>query len=155
MSAISGNLASRAPSSTDAFDALTSSDFVELMFTELTNQDPLAPSETKDLIEQVGMIRSIESDQALTENLQDLVKQNQVTSASSLVGKFIIGRSASGMEVGGFVDSVSVTDDGAHLNLGSGFVVPLEYVTEIVDPALIEVADDPDGGDEVDDPPDG
>jgi flagellar basal-body rod modification protein FlgD len=128
-------------SSTDAFSALSSEEFMKIIFTELTNQDPLAPNQTKDLLQQVSTIRSIESDLSLTDKLDDLVKQNQIASSSSLVGKFIAGRSDTGAKVAGLVGSVTVTDDGAILNLGNNIKVPLDQVEQIIDPDL--VPDDP------------
>ena len=142
MSAISNDLgSSTAASSTNAFSAVSSTDFIEIMFAELTNQDPLSPNETKDILQQVGTIRSIESDLALTEKLNDLVRRNEVTSAGTLIGKFVTGRSETGLRVGDFVDSISVTSDGSLLNLTSGFRVPLENLEEIIDPALIQIDD--------------
>jgi len=58
---------------TSQFSDMTSEDFLKIMFTELTHQDPLAPSETGALLEQINSIRSIESDIAITEHLEALV----------------------------------------------------------------------------------
>lgn len=141
MSAIPGTGGStNAPrSSTDGFSQLTSEDFLKVMFKELANQDPLAPNDTKQILEQISSIRSIESDLALTNRLDEMVRQNEISSSSSLVGKFIKGQSNIGANVAGFVNSVAVTDDGVLLNLGSNVLVPLDRVQEIVDPDLIQI----------------
>lgn len=141
MSAIGGVTNSTNPnqpaSSTDAFSAMSSTDFLDVIFTELANQDPLAPSDTKALLEQISTIRSIESDLSLGEKLEEMVKQNELTSASSLVGKFITGLTESNTETAGFVDSVRVTDKGIKVQLSSGYEVPLDRVKDIIDPAII------------------
>jgi flagellar basal-body rod modification protein FlgD len=124
-------------SSTDAFSAMSSTDFLEIIFTELTNQDPLQPSDTQALLEQISMIRNIESDLSLGERLEEMVKQNEITSASSLVGKFVTGKTESNVDTAGFVDSVRVTDDGTRLTLSSGDQVTLDRVNDIIDPAII------------------
>ncbi|MFI4853601.1 MAG: flagellar hook capping FlgD N-terminal domain-containing protein [Phycisphaerales bacterium JB065] len=150
MSAISGSTgsSSNAPaSSTDAFSAMSSVDFLEIIFSELTNQDPLAPNETKDLLEQISTIRAIESDLSLAEELQTMVRQNEITSSSSLVGKFITGKTSSNTEVAGFVDSVSITREGIKLNLSTGYTVDLDAVDEIIDPDIIAIGDPDDDGD--------
>jgi flagellar basal-body rod modification protein FlgD len=123
------------------FDEVDSQDFMAIIFSELQNQDPLAPNDTQALLDQISTIRSIESDIELGEQLEEIARRSELTSAGSLVGTFIAGRTANGQEVVGFVDSVSVTRNGLALNLGTGFVVDLENVSEIVDPTLLEAPD--------------
>lgn len=142
MSAISGFGASGATSTGNAYSAMTSGDFMKIIFTELTNQDPLAPSDTKDLLNQFATIRSIESNTALSDRMNDIAHQNEITSSSSLVGKFITGKTSSGAETAGYVDSVSITRDGTILNLSSNTRVPLKNLTEIIDPELLKGAAD-------------
>lgn len=148
-----GSTASTPASSTDAFSAMSSVDFMKIIFTELTNQDPLAPNETKDLLEQVSTIRSIESDLSLSKELKSMVRQNEITSSSSLVGKFVTGKTSSSTEVAGFVDSVTITRDGIRLNLSSGYSIGLDSISEIIDPDIIAIGD-PDVPDEPVDEPD-
>lgn len=150
MSAISSSLGTSAASQTganDAFSAMSSVDFMKIIFTELTNQDPLAPNETKDLLEQISIIRAIESDLSLSKELKAMVRQNEITSSSSLVGKFVTGLTPSSLNVAGFVDSVTITREGIQLNLSSGFSIGLNNITEIIDPDIIAVGDGPGSGD--------
>lgn len=134
---------SSAPSSTNPFQALSSGDFLNIMFAELANQDPSQPTDSKDLLQQIGVIRSIESNTALTDRLDEISRQGQVTTAGSLIGKFVSGLSDSGVRTQGFVDSVTVTRTGAVLNLSSGLKVPLDRIEEVIDPALIGIAPTP------------
>lgn len=141
MSAISGST-SNPPSTTGAFAEFSSREFLEIIFTELTNQDPLAPNETKDLIEQISTIRAIESDTQLTRRFDDLVQQNQLTVGSAMIGKFITGLDEADNQTASFVDSVSVSRNGIILNLSNNARVPLENVSEVIDPALISLRPD-------------
>ncbi len=141
MSAINSLSNSRPASGTDAFQSLTSEDFIRIMFTELTNQDPGAPSDSKDLLNQISSIRGIESDLQLTERLQQIALQNEISSSGSLLGSFVRGLNESGAKVQGFVDSVSITRDGTLLNLSSKHRVPMKSVQEVIDPALVQPAD--------------
>jgi flagellar basal-body rod modification protein FlgD len=143
MSAISGST-SNPPSTTGAFSEFSSGEFLDIIFTELTNQDPLAPNETKDLIEQISTIRDIESDTQLTNRFDDLVQQNQLTVGSSMIGKFVTGLDQADNQTASFVDSVSVSRNGIVLNLSNNARVPLENVSEVIDPNLISFT--PDGG---------
>jgi flagellar hook assembly protein FlgD len=141
MSAISGAGTTSTPrSSSDAFSQLSSEEFLKVIFKELANQDPLAPNDTKEILQQISTIRSIESDISLSKRLDQMVKQNEISSSSAMVGKFIKGRSDGGARVGGFVNSVNVTTDGVLLNLGNNIRVPLKNVEEIVDPELVQPA---------------
>lgn len=115
----------------DKYSSLTSGDFMKVMFAELTRQDPLQPSQTKDLLEQISVIRSIESNLSLTDDLKKMVKQSEVTSAGNLVGQTVKGTTDNGQPVEGVVYSVSVSRDGVGLNLDSGLKVQMKNVTEI------------------------
>jgi flagellar basal-body rod modification protein FlgD len=138
MSAIPSVSSAAPASSTNAFNALSSEDFVRIMFTELTNQDPLAPSDTKAVLDQIGSIRSIESDLKLTSKLEALVSQNELASAGTLIGKFVSGLTDTGTRVGDLVLSVSATKNGATLNLASGDKIFMNRIEEIIDPAALE-----------------
>lgn len=148
MSAVGGVTGNNAATATDAYSALTSGDFIRIIITEMTRQDPLSPNDTQALLDQLSTIRSIESDLQLASRLETVVQQNEVASASTLVGKFVTGLSESAVEVAGFVDSVSITREGVRVNLSSGFTVPFDRVSEIVDPAIIGI-----GGNEGEDLP--
>lgn len=152
MSAISNTSSgtSSRTSSTNAYSAFTSEDFLEVMFAGLSNQDPTKPTDSQALIEQLGLIRNIESDLALTENLEAIGTRSEISAASSLLGKFAEGRTSSGATVHGYVDSVSITREGTKLNLSTGYQVDFDSVTELIDPALVaqEPADDADGADD-------
>ena len=117
------------------FGTLTNNEFLQIIFAELTNQDPLAPNETKDLLQQISIIRGIESDTALTRSLNELVNQNALAQAGGLIGKFVRGRTEFGDTAQDFVLSVSATRDGPILNLLNGQRIPMDRIEEIIDPA--------------------
>jgi len=129
---LSASAASPAASSSNAFSAMDSSEFVKIIFTELANQDPLAPSDSKALLEQISTIRSIQSSIDMTSRLESLVGQNEWTSAAGLIGKKVSGVSDELLRVDGTVKSVSRTDGGAVLNLETGQRIPVGWVDEIL-----------------------
>jgi flagellar basal-body rod modification protein FlgD len=118
------------------FSEMTTEDFIQIIFTELTNQDPLEPNDTGALLDQLNSIRSIESDIQLTRQLEALVTENQLASASGLIGKFIGGRTEDFQDVTGFVLSPLRRGDTIELELDSGWVVPIENVESIIDPSI-------------------
>ena len=80
-----------APQNSAAFADLGSQDFLKLMLTELTNQDPLQPTDNEALLRQISSIRDIEMSTSLTDTLQKLAGQQQIGAASSVIGQFVTG----------------------------------------------------------------
>lgn len=139
MSAVSA-LTSNAGSATSApnrFNDLSTEEFIKIIFTELSNQDPFQPNDSAALLEQLNSIRSIESDMRLTEQLQSLVTENQLASASGMIGKFIGGLTAQNDRVAGFVVSVIRQGDDITLELDNGWLVPVTGVETVIDPSLL------------------
>lgn len=120
------------------FNEMSSEDFIRVIFTELQNQDPLDPSDTTAVLEQLNSIRSIESDIQLTAKLESLVTENQLASAGNMIGKFIGGLTEDANRVAGYVVSVIRQDKEIFVELDNGWFVPIDSVETIVDPDLIE-----------------
>ena len=117
------------------FSDLKSEDFIKIMFTELTNQDPFQPNDSKALLEQLNSIRSIESDIKLTDQLQSIVTENQLASAGNMIGKFVGGLTTENDRVAGYVVSVIKQGKSVNLELDNGWMVPVSNVETILDPA--------------------
>ena len=122
----------------NGFASMTSEDFMKIIFTELAYQDPLSPTDSTAMLQQLDSIRSIEADLRLNEDLKALVSQNQLAAASSMVGKFIGGMAGDFGRVAGYVVSVIKEGDSVNMELDTGFVVPFESVETIVDPSIFE-----------------
>jgi flagellar basal-body rod modification protein FlgD len=85
--------------------------FLQLMVTELTNQDPLNPMDNTQLVQQIGELRSIAASDQLTSTLQAVQTQQSLTTASSLIGKQVTALTTDNENVSGKVTSVSVEVD--------------------------------------------
>jgi len=85
--------------------------FLQLMVTELTNQDPLNPMDNTQLVQQIGELRSIAASDQLTTTLQAVQTQQSLTTASALIGKTVKALTKDNQEVTGKVDAVSVQVD--------------------------------------------
>ena len=110
---------------------LKTEDFIKMMITQLQNQDPLEPAKNQELLAQMSQIGQLQSSTALQESLQGMVLQNQIGSASSLIGKTVQGLDAADDPVTGLVNSVKVGSDGVSLELDNGKTLLLSRVTEI------------------------
>ena len=87
------------------------SEFLKLMLTELQNQDPLNPTDNAALLQQVGELRGISSNDQLVTTLKGFSNTQELTTASSLIGKTVKGLDVGSKEVSGEVTSVSVKID--------------------------------------------
>ncbi|MDF1809905.1 MAG: flagellar hook capping FlgD N-terminal domain-containing protein [Phycisphaerales bacterium] len=160
MSAINNFSPTSSPStSTDAFSALSSGEFLQIIFTELSNQDPLAPNDTQSMLNQLSTLRSIESDSQMVNSLQRMVSQSELASASQLIGSLVSGITLDNRRVSDLVISVSMTQDGPVLNMFDGSRMFFSNVDEIVgpiddfvDPPEDDIEDDIDD-DDIDDGP--
>jgi len=85
--------------------------FLQLMISELTHQDPLNPMDNTQLVQQVGELRSIAASDQLTSTLHAMQTQQSLTTASSLIGKQVSALSTDNQNISGKVTSVSVEVD--------------------------------------------
>lgn len=113
------------------FGELGSDEFIKILMTELTNQDPLSPNDSKAILEQLSSLRNIEGQLSLQESLESLVSQNQIAQAGGLIGKSIEGLDTENKKVNGIVTSVRIVDGAAVLELDSGKSLPMDRVTNI------------------------
>ena len=118
------------------FSEMSSEDFIKIIFTELTNQDPFDPNDSAALLEQISAIRSIESDLKLTQQLESLVLENQLASAGNLIGNFVGGLNTENDRVAGYVMAVMREGNTVKLELDNGWIVPMKNVETIIDPEL-------------------
>jgi flagellar basal-body rod modification protein FlgD len=129
-------------SATGGFNSLTPSDFIQMMVTQLENQDPLNPTSSQDLLSQMSSIGQLQSSDTLQTTLTSLSLQSQIGSASSLIGKYVQGTDANQNAVTGTVTSVSVNQaaNTVALNLDSGGSLPLANVTGITTAPAVPAA---------------
>jgi flagellar basal-body rod modification protein FlgD len=85
--------------------------FLQLMISELTNQDPLNPLDNTQLVQQLGHLREIAATTQLTDTLASLQVGQSLTTASSLLGKKVTALSTNNQNITGVVDRVSVEVD--------------------------------------------
>jgi flagellar basal-body rod modification protein FlgD len=137
--AISGaSSAVESSSISNSYADLSSDEFMKILLSELTNQDPLEPTDSGAVLEQLSSIRSIESQVKLQDSLEALVTQNAISSSANMIGKIIAGLDSNNETVTGLVISVRVQDGQPILQLDDGTAIPADRVTEIVDPAIFD-----------------
>ncbi len=151
MSSISGlGSSTNQTNSADAFSALTSGEFLQIIFTELQNQDPLEPNDTSAMLNQLSTLRSIEADTQMVDSLSSLVNQSEFAAAASLIGSLVSGLTVDNRNVADLVISVINTENGPVLNLFDGSQMFFSNVTEIIGP-IDDINNDDDNNNDDDD----
>jgi flagellar basal-body rod modification protein FlgD len=112
---------------------LGSSEFLQLLITQLTNQDPLQPMGNRELLEQIASIREIEQTTTMTESLRSLDGKQQYAAAATLIGRTVTGTTGDGLQATQGVVVGARFDPGgeALLVLKSGEEIPLGSVTRV------------------------
>ncbi|MBK5000668.1 flagellar hook assembly protein FlgD [Pseudomonas putida] len=110
-------LASDTSSSTSSTDTLGKDTFLQLLVTQLQNQNPLDPQDNSEFVAQLAQFSSLESMQTLNDTVDTLLgnyTSTQALQASSLVGRSVITEAdtatvAAGTGLTGQIDVTSST----------------------------------------------
>ena len=112
--------------------------FLGLLITELQNQDPMNPMDNAAMLNQISQIREIGSTNKLTDTLSNLAVGQELSMASSLIGKEVTALDSNSKDVKGVVDSVAVQTDAKDKNkrtvqvhIGAS-IVDIKNIREIV-----------------------
>lgn len=114
--------------------------FLNLLVSQLKNQDPFEPLQNGEFIQQVSQLAAVEQSSALNDKLTNLIAlqeivagQNAFTQSASLVGKKVeYIDPETGEEMSGVVKGVHLDGGGLMLDV-EGSTVPMNYVTGIID----------------------
>ena len=102
---------STAEKTSNAFKNVDLDAFLQLMITELSNQDPLNPTDNAQFLQQITQMREISSTDTLTGTLDMVLTGQNLATASSLIGKKIDALADDKTNVTGKVDKVAVETD--------------------------------------------
>ncbi|MGH7214585.1 MAG: flagellar hook assembly protein FlgD [Tepidisphaeraceae bacterium] len=106
-------------------------DFINMMITQLKNQDPLEPAKNEALLAQMSQIGQLQSQTQLQDSLKGIVMQNHLGAASSLIGKMVQGADDNNESIKGVVNSIRVDKDAVYLELDTGHSMAMSKVTNI------------------------
>lgn len=112
-------------------------DFLELLVTQMQNQDPLEPMDNQDLVLQLSQLSTLEGTQNLNENFTEFLGTSYMGVASGMLGKEVRYYEATtdGMqEYTGTVDKVNIMDDVVTLVV-DGKEILMTQVASIATPA--------------------
>lgn len=102
--------------------SLTSSDFLQLLVAQITNQDPLNPVSSSQFMSQTAELSTLEQITALSQETAQASSAQQSGAAIATIGKTVTGMSEAGKTVTGKVTGVDETSNGPLLEVGGSLV---------------------------------
>ena len=126
-------------SSATARAQVTRDDFLKMLITELRAQDPLEPMKDTEFLNQIASLNQLESFASLTDGIRNLQLSGDLSSASSLLGKAVIGTTDDGVQGGGLVSRVVVEGGKVKLVIGDK-TMTLSNVSQVFIAAPAETA---------------
>lgn len=118
-------------SSVSALSGFGQDQLLQLLVSQLQNQDPLDPVSNNDLIDQVTSLNTLSGIQSLNANFAESLKLQQLTQGANLVGKTIEYTPAGGgAAASGTVEAVAVQDGKFVLAVGTARV-GLDQITTV------------------------
>jgi flagellar basal-body rod modification protein FlgD len=114
---------------------VSNTQFLEMMITEMKNQDPTQPVDSTQMLSQEAQFASLEQMQNLNTNLLTLMAQQNISQATNLIGKQVSGLDSNGISVSGQVTGLSFAGGISTLTLnlanGQTDTVTLPNVTQV------------------------
>lgn len=99
-----------------AASALGLQDFIKVLTTQLTYQDPLKPMDNQQFMAQVAQFTALEQSQQMNERMQQLVDNQAALQSIGLIGRNVEISTASG-RTAGTVSALSLQGDAPVLTL--------------------------------------
>jgi flagellar basal-body rod modification protein FlgD len=105
-------------------------DFLKLLVTKMSAQDPMNPQADTDFIAQMAQFSSLEQAKSMTTDMDTLRAQQQVLTANGLIGRNVTVTKSDHTQASGMVTGVSV-DSGSPQVVINGAKYSLDSVTSI------------------------
>jgi flagellar basal-body rod modification protein FlgD len=117
------------------FSNLTTGDFMKMLIAELQNQDPTQPMSNQDLLTQLSTMSQLQSTQDLDSALQSNTNNQQLSIASSFIGKAVQGTDSNNNPVSGVAQQAVLQNGAAYVSVGNS-LVPLANITAVAPATL-------------------
>jgi flagellar basal-body rod modification protein FlgD len=92
-------------------------DFIKLLTTQLTTQDPLNPMEDIDFTAQLAQLQALDEQVAMTKSMAAMRLDSQLQAGSNMIGKYVSGVDKNGTAATGLVSRVVQSDSSVYLEL--------------------------------------
>lgn len=109
---------------------VTADHFLQLLVTQLQNQDPLDPVSNEDFLAQLAQFQSLQEMMETSANTKSLLLGQQLAAASALIGKYVVVAGSDGQDYVGRVDKVAI-ENGEVLLVAGNMAVNLLEIKEV------------------------
>jgi flagellar basal-body rod modification protein FlgD len=106
-------------------------DFLQLLVTQMKDQDPLQPTDNTQFVAQLAQFSSLEQETQINTATGKQLAADQLSQAIGLIGHTVSYLDSQGQAQSGAVTGVAVTSSGATLTLGSVSGIDPSTVTQI------------------------
>lgn len=110
---------------------VSKTDFLKLLTTQLTNQDPLNPTEDIDFTAQLAQLQALDEQMTMTKTMKSLRADTQMQAGTNMIGKYISGKDTAGASASGLVTRIVQNSDGVYCELANKQKVSVESVTNV------------------------
>lgn len=128
-----GSATSSSATASRSIGEISPEEFLQLLITQLQNQDPFEPVKNQELLQQMSAVRQLQSNIELQQTLEDITLQQQISSAGALIGKLVSGLDGNLDRVNGLVTSVAVESGKVYLELDNGNHIKLQDVQRVAE----------------------
>src|SRR5689334_14347845 len=117
------------PAQTSA-NKMDSDEFMKILLTQLTHQNPLEPMDNAEMMSQFSQLNSLQELRQIHTGMDQVSASNQVMYLASLIGKHVKANRPDGKVVEGVVEGVITEKDNPQVRIGTE-EVPLNEVIEV------------------------
>jgi flagellar basal-body rod modification protein FlgD len=110
-------------SSVGSLSSITADQFLQLLVTQLQNQDPLNPVDPSSFLNSIASLDTVDSVNTLNANFSSLLQLEQLSGGASLIGKTVSYTPANGgAAITGTVSGLSVQNGQIYVDVGNSQV---------------------------------
>jgi flagellar basal-body rod modification protein FlgD len=118
------------PRSTGADSLADPNTFLKLLVAELKYQNPANPADPNQYLAQTAQFTMVQKINDLDKQMTSMLAASQQAAAAALIGRQIVGNTATGTPVSGVVSGLQMSN-GAPLLVVNGKTVPMANVTSV------------------------
>lgn len=104
-------------------------DFLKILLTQLTYQDPLKPMDNQEFMAQMAQFTSLEQTQQLNEKMSTLISNQAALQSVGLIGRTVDITADAGSSITGSVTALSLTGESPLLTLTTAAGTTLSNVS--------------------------
>jgi len=117
--------------------SLSQQDFLKLLVTQMTSQDPLKPTDSQDLLSQMTQFSTLSANTALQTQIAQMQSLNEFSEAGSLLGKQVTLQVSDTATAQGVVTGVDTSGDAPQI-IVNGQPYSLAQVLSVANPATTQ-----------------